>query len=429
MDKLKAIVKSSPFIITLIYIIVGGLWIQYSDQTVLAMFEDIGTITQIQSYKGWFYVFASGVLIFFLVYQSNVLIEGLFEETRQQKDKFKATFEYAPVGIAHHKPDEKWILVNKSLCELLGYKKDELLQLPFEDFIHPDDLQKGRQLDQDIVNGDISRYTIEKRYKRKDGTYIHAKLSKSAVYDTNDEVYYLIATIEDITEQKERETQLEQTLEDKKILLGEVHHRVKNNIALMSALLELQLMHSTSEELTKVLSHFKTRLKSLSLIYENFNGVDKEPNIDFNWFLNKQINFLNHIFDIQSSDMLYQKNIQNLNLNINQAIPLGLICNEMLIHTNKHHFNDLENPFIKVDLSEKKNKVTFTVENNGKSNNGHSSIHDSESLDARIMNALVKQINGDVSLDEDEDREIFKLVFKKGSFKGGGSHNHPARPV
>lgn len=167
MDKLKAIIKSSPFVITIIYIFVGIIWIQYSDQTVLAMFDDIDTITQVQSYKGWFYVFASGFLIFFLVYQSNVFIESLFGDTKKEKDKFKATFEDAPVGIAHHKPDEKWILVNKSLCKLLGYKKNELLKLNFDDFIHPDDLVRARKLDQDIVNGVISNYTIEKKIYKK----------------------------------------------------------------------------------------------------------------------------------------------------------------------------------------------------------------------------------------------------------------------
>lgn len=425
MDKLKAIVKSSPFIITIIYLVVGGFWIQYSDQAVLAMFDDVDTITQIQSFKGWFYVLSSGVLIFILVHQSNLLIEQLFGDTQKQRDKFKATFEYAPVGIAHHKPDEKWILVNQYLCNLLGYKKDELLQLPFEDFIHPDDLEEGRKLDQEIVEGSINKYKIEKRYKRKDGTYINVRLSKSAVYHKNEEVNYLIAAIEDVTQQKQREQKLKQTLEEKKILLGEVHHRVKNNIALMSALLELQLMYSSSEDLNKILEHYKTRLKSLSLIYENFDGVDREPNINFNWFLNEQINFLNHIFDIHSRDIRYQKNIQELNLNINQAIPLGLICNEMLIHTNNRHFKGLDDPFIAVNLSEKNDLVTFSVENNGRGDKNRSNINDSESLDARIMHSLVKQINGDFNLDIEENSEVFKLVFRKETFKGGGSHLHP----
>lgn len=425
MDKLKTIIKSSPFIIAFIYLIVGALWIQYSDQAVLAMFDDSDTITQIQSFKGWFYVLASSILIYFLVYQSNVLVENVFDDTRKEKDKFEATFQKAPVGIAHHKPDEKWMLVNQTLCNILGYKKDELLQLNFDDFIHPEDLQRGRQLDQDIIHGVISSYKDEKRYKRKDGTFIDIQLTKGSVRDKDGDVKYLIAIIEDISRQKKDRARLRQTLEEKEILLAEVHHRVKNNIALMSALLELQLMHSDSNHLNEVLYHYKTRLKSLSLIYDNFKGVEKEPNIDFKWFLNEQFNYLKHVFDMSETEIKYRKTNRDVELNINQAIPVGLICNEMLIHAYTREFTDIENSFINIQLMAENGRVKLSVENNGKPANGQANINDSQSLDARIMHALVKQINGEVSLTTNDDIEIFELVFEKGVWKGAGSHIQP----
>jgi PAS domain S-box-containing protein len=425
MDKLKTIIKSSPFIIAFIYLIVGALWIQYSDQAVLTMFDDSDTITQIQSLKGWFYVLASSILIYFLVYQSNVLFEKLFKDTRKEKDKFEATFQKAPVGIAHHGTDEKWMLVNQTLCNILGYKKDELLQLNFEDFIHPDDLERGRQLDQDIIDGVISSYKHEKKYKRKDGSYIDIQLTKGSVRDADGDVQYLIAIIEDISRQKEDRARLKQTLEEKEILLAEVHHRVKNNIALMSALLELQLMHSDSSLLNEVLYHYKTRLKSLSLIYDNFNGVEKEPNIDFKWFLNEQVNYLKHVFDIGETEIKYRKTNSDVELNINQAIPVGLICNEMIIHSYTRKFTDVENSFINIRLTAENGRVTLSVENNGKPVNGQVDINDSQSLDARIMDALVKQINGEVSLTTNDNIEIFELVFEKGVWKGAGSHIQP----
>lgn len=425
MDKLKTIIKSSPFIIAFIYLIVGALWIQYSDQAVLAMFDDSNTITQIQSFKGWFYVLASSILIYFLVYQSNILVENLFDDTRKEKDKFEATFQKAPIGIAHHKPDEKWMLVNQTLCNILGYKKDELLQLNFDDFIHPEDLERGRQLDQDIIHGVISSYKDEKRYKRKDGSYIDIQLTKGSVRDEDGDVQYLIAIIEDISRQKKDQARLRQTLEEKEILLAEVHHRVKNNIALMSALLELQLMHSESNELNEVLYHYKTRLKSLSLIYDNFKGVEKEPNIDFKWFLNEQVNYLKHVFDMSETQIKYRKTNRDVELNINQAIPVGLICNEMLIHSYTREFTDVKNSFINIRLKAENGQVKLSLENNGKAANGQADINDSQSLDARIMDALVKQINGEVSLTTHDDIEIFELVFEKGVWKGAGSHIQP----
>lgn len=425
MDKLRAIIKGSPFIITLIYIIVGAFWIQYSDQAVLSIFDDSETITMVQSLKGWFYVLASGILIYFLVFQSNLMLENLFSDVKSEHHKFEATFENAPVGIAHHKPNEKWILVNKTLCKLLGYSKSELLKINFEDFIHPDDIEKGRQLDQDIVNGVISSYKMEKKYKRKDGSTFIGKVTKGAVFDRNNNAQYLIAILEDVTQQKEDEMKLKQMLEEKEILLGEVHHRVNNNIALMSALLELQLMYSSSTELNKVLEHYKTRLKSISLIYKHFIGVEKEPNINFNWFLKEQINFLSETFHIHETEIDYQIEIEEIELNINQAIPAGLICNEILIHAISNDLNDVQHPFINVSFTSKNGDVIFIVEYNGKEKGNQADLSDPQSLNSRIMNALTKQIEGKVTFRDDGNRKIYKLSFKKGVWKGSASYIQP----
>jgi len=425
MDKLKSIVKGSPFIITLIYVIVGSLWIQYSDQAVLSMFDDASTITQIQSYKGWFYVLASGGLIYFLVYQSNLMIENLFVNAKKEHDKFEATFEYAPVGIAHNKPNEKWILVNRTLCRLLGYNKNELLNLSFEDFIHPEDIERGRQLDKDIIEGTISSYTMEKRYKRKDGSYFTGKVSKGAVLEKNNTPKYLITVLEDITKQKEHEAKLNQMLEEKEILLAEVHHRVNNNIALMSALLELELMYSSSEPLNKVLEHFKTSWKTLSLIYRNFTGVEKEPNIDFSWFLNEQINFLKDHSFTENKEIEWFKNIDDIDLNVNQAIPVALICNEILAQISRKCFDKVKKPVVKVSLTNNSNQITFEVEHNGQSPEEPSNLNDPDSIDARIMDALVKQIEGNIELSVDNSREVYKLNFEKGIWKGSASYNQP----
>lgn len=426
MDRLRTIIKSSPFIIALIYVLVGVLWIQYSDQMVLSLFGDSHTITRIQSLKGWFYVIASGVLIFFLVYKSNELIDNLFKDVKKSRNQFESTFEFAPVGIAHHKPNENWILVNRSLCSLLGYSKKELLSLNFEDFIHPNDLERGRKLDQDIINGEISSYKTEKKYRRKDGTYFIGQVTKSAVYDENNNALYLIAIVEDISQQKENEIKLKESLEEKEILLSEVHHRVKNNIALMSALLELQQMYTKKSDLTEVLQHYKTRLKTLSIIYENFTGKEKEPTIDFTWYLHEQIEFINSLFEKRKKAIHYKKKFDQIELNINQAIPVGLICNELLINANQHDFMDeVEEPFIKVELYKNEDLITFRIQNNGVMKDDLFDLSDPDSLDSHIIDALTRQVEGEVSHTIEKSLKIYTLTFTKGTRRGAASYIHP----
>lgn len=426
MDRLRTIIKSSPLIIALIYVLVGVLWIQYSDQMVLSLFQESDTITKAQSLKGWFYVIASGVLIFFLVYQSNELINSLLNDVKKSKSQFESTFEFAPVGIAHHKPNENWILVNRSLCSLLGYSKKELLSLNFEDFIHPNDLERGRNLDQDIINGEISSYKTEKKYRRKDGTYFTGQVIKSAVYDENNNALYLIAIVEDISQQKENEIKLKESLEEKEILLSEVHHRVKNNIALMSALLELQQMYTKNSDLTEVLQHYKTRLKTLSIIYENFTGKEKEPTIDFTWYLHEQIDYIESLFGKRKKAIQYKKKFDQIELNINQAIPVGLICNELLINANQHDFMDeVEEPFIKVELYRNEDLITFRIQNNGTMKDDLFDLSDPDSLDSHIIDALTRQVEGEVSHTIEKNLKTHTLTFTKGTWRGAASYIHP----
>ena len=425
MDSLRTIIKSSPFIIAVIYILVGALWIQYSDQLVLSLVEDPETLTLIQSLKGWFYVFASGILIFFLVYQSNDLIEDLVKNVEKSSKKFKSTFEYAPIGIAHHKPNENWILVNKSICNLLGYSKDELLNLDFEEFIHPDDLERGRDLDLRLIRGDISSYNTEKKYKRKNGTTFTGRVTKAAVYDKDKNPLYLIAMLEDISQQKENEIKLKQSLEEKQVLLSEVHHRVKNNVALMSALLELQLMHGKNEDTRQILEHYKTRLKTLSLIYEKFSEIENELTVNFSGVLLEQIDFLEEVFNDRNRVAEHNTNIDQIELNINQAIPVGLICNELFIITNQYMFTEVDKPTINTTLKQNNDIITFTVQNNGTLQNTLFDLNDPESLDSRIIAALTKQIEGEVTLKEFNNFKTYTLRFKKGTWRGAASYVQP----
>ncbi len=425
MDRLKTVIKSSPFIIALIYVLVGFLWIQYSDQLVFSMFKNSETLTTVQSLKGWFFVTASGILIFFLVKISNDLINDLIEEIKKSRDKFETTFQYAPVGIAHHKPDENWILVNKALCNLLGYKENELLDLNFEDFIHPDDLERGRKLDRELAEGKISSFKTQKTYVRKDGSHFTGQLTKAAVYDTNNEPLYLIAIVEDISDQIESQEKLEKSLKQKEVLLSEVHHRVKNNVALMSALLELQLMHSKNSEVIEILEHYKTRLKTLSLIHEEFSENEKEPTIDFSWYLHKQIGFIQQIFESTEPAIEYQTAIDEIDLNINQAIPVGLICNELLINTNHHNYKGVEKPVIDISLKRTGKSIHFIIKSNGKMEDELYDLRDPDSLDSQIIDALVKQIRGNISFSEKDGYPVCELDFIKLHPRGSHSHAYP----
>lgn len=123
-------------------------------------------------------------------------------------ERFRATFEQAAVGIAHVSPQGHWLRVNQRLCDMVGYSREELLALTFQDITHPDDLDADEDLLKKMLSNEIATYNLEKRYLRKDGGLIWINLTVSLVRDDNGKPDYLISVIEDISERKAAEAKL-----------------------------------------------------------------------------------------------------------------------------------------------------------------------------------------------------------------------------
>jgi PAS domain S-box-containing protein len=134
--------------------------------------------------------------------------EGTSAGLRESEASFRATFENAAVGIAHVAADGSWLRVNRRLCEIIGYAKDELLAISFQDITHPDDLEADLAQLRRMHDSGIDTYNREKRYLRKDGSAVWIRLTASAVRKGDGTIDYFISVLEDISEQKRAEIAL-----------------------------------------------------------------------------------------------------------------------------------------------------------------------------------------------------------------------------
>ncbi len=121
---------------------------------------------------------------------------------KESEERFRLTFKKAAIGMAHVSPDGRWLRVNEKLSQIVGYDKDELLGLTFQDITHPDDLDADLDYVSRMLEGRMKSYAIEKRYVRKDGSRVWICLSVSLVRGASDEPKYFISVVEDITERK-----------------------------------------------------------------------------------------------------------------------------------------------------------------------------------------------------------------------------------
>jgi len=130
---------------------------------------------------------------------------ALEQALRESEQLYRTTFELAAVGVAHVNPDGRWLRVNQKLCEILGYSEKELLQLTFQQITHPDDLPADLALTEKLLRGELDSFSMEKRYIRKDKTFVWVKISVSGPRNENGKLRHFITAVEDIGERRAAE--------------------------------------------------------------------------------------------------------------------------------------------------------------------------------------------------------------------------------
>ncbi len=238
----------------------------------------------------------------------NATLEARVEErTRavfESEQKFRSAFDFTPIGMALVSPDFRWLQVNRSLCDLLGYTEEELLATDLQGVSHPEDRAASVEYLRRTLAGEIPFYHQEKRYFHKDGHVVYAQLSVSLLRDGNGAPLYFIGQVDDITERKNSEAKIKASLREKEILLKEIHHRVKNNLQIVSTLLDLQSDHTKDRAALEMFQESRRRVKSIALIHERLYRSEDLSRVDFTQYIRQLAEDLYETYKISSDEIL-----------------------------------------------------------------------------------------------------------------------------
>ncbi|NGP88752.1 sensor histidine kinase [Fodinibius halophilus] len=212
----------------------------------------------------------------------------------------------------------------------------------------------------------------------------------------------------------------EQTLNEKEVLLSEIHHRVKNNMAVVSGLLELENMQGGDPE--QALQDSQDRIQSMAMIHEELYQSDSFSRVNLSHYLKKLTSYIVDVHIQDDVDISLKTYFEEVTLNINQAVPLGLIVNEMLANAVKYGCNPSCDGDITVSLSERDELVTLSIKDNGPGLPEEVSYERADSSGMVIVKTLVQQLEGEVTL-QDKEGVYFELKFQKSDAAGAGNAN------
>ncbi|HBQ61871.1 MAG TPA: hypothetical protein DD671_20280 [Balneolaceae bacterium] len=218
--------------------------------------------------------------------------------------------------------------------------------------------------------------------------------------------------------------ELEESLSEKETLLAEIHHRVKNNLAVISGMLQMQSFKETDEAMQKKLIDSTLRIKSMANIHEQLYQSHSFSNISFDkgieTLIQTILDTLDHASKIETSF-----DLDPIELNINQAIPCSLIVNEVITNSIKHAFKEQESGEIHVQLSNKDSLVSLNITDDGNGFADKTPVGSSKStsLGRELIDALVIQLEGtyDYGSKKDHSGSVFSMEFKISDQAGSSS--------
>ncbi|MDZ7692843.1 MAG: histidine kinase dimerization/phosphoacceptor domain -containing protein [Balneolaceae bacterium] len=291
------------------------------------------------------------------------------------------------------RPDQPIIYCNNAFVELSGYSREEVVGKNCRF------LQKG---DRDQEGLDVIRHSIHNRtpckvvlrnYK-KNGTLFYNRLSIFPLKNPRLEQNYFVGIQDDVTDIIDTKKQLGKTKNENLVLLSEVHHRVKNNLAIFSSLLEADSLKSQE---SSVIQKNQMRIQAMSFVHERLYEREGLSRINFADFAEQMVHYLEENDARWSIDLRFKLEIPtSLELNVNQAIPLSLMLSEFINNAYRHAYPDRDTGTVLISVDQQEEQIMLRFEDEGSGMPKELLDGPMETPGLLIAEALANQLEGEL---------------------------------
>jgi len=343
---------------------------------------------------------------------------------RESEYKYRTLVETLQEGIWVIDKEGYTTYVNPRMAQMLGYTTEDMIGRPLFSFMLESAVANAKTNMERRAQGIKERHEFE--FLRKDGSTIYTLLETGPLTDEKGNHIGAIAGITDITERKQAEEKLAESalqlvtsnkelrsaLADKEVLLKEVHHRVKNNLMVISSLLNLQMRRTTDQEARESLRESDARIMSMAMIHEQVLRSGEYAAIDFTSYINDLLTNIRNSLAPYNQDVRLTVDVEpGIIIGLNQAVILGMIINEIASNSFKHAFQDCEKPEVSISCRRSEDQVQLSIKDNGVGIRDEVDVDDPSSLGIRLVNILVKQLDGTIKYGRDNGSK-FTIMFR-----------------
>ena len=322
------------------------------------------------------------------------------EALRESEEKYRMLVETSPDAVTVSNLEGKITYVSRQTLQLHGYGEEgELLGRSAFDLIASRDKAKAMLNLQRTLKKGLLR-NEEYQLLRKDGSEFTGEMNAAVIRDSTERLPKMfIATTRDITERKIADQALRKSIRDKELLLQEIHHRVKNNLQVISSLLDMTGMRIQDKTCLSLLQDARAKIQTMTYIHSQLYRSERFDRIEMGIHIRQLIQYLSFLF-AKKKNIRSFVDIGEVYLPLTQAIPCALVLNELISNAYKHAFAGTGEGTIEVAMKiTQGNRIFITVRDDGIGMDKHIDIQKTNSLGLKLVRNLVqKQLKGRIRL-------------------------------
>ena len=346
---------------------------------------------------------------------------------KEREEKYRTLFDYFPNYVVVLDLDGRIIEINNAAASLSPYSRENLIGKHFNefDFIMGDDTHVYQEYFMRFQEDNEIIESFEATLVSQDGK-IHTMEILPTTLKKDGQIFAVQVIARDITERKKAENEITASLNEKEMLLGEINSRVRNYMQMISSLLELQSAYMRDEESKSglalrlyeglALEDSKNRVKSMLLLHDGFSESDDFVAIDFSHYVKNLIKHIINTYKVDTNRIMVENNVDSVMLDIDAAIPCGLIVNELLTNSVKNAFPKGRNGKVSIEFRiDNQDNYFLNIKDDGIGLPEGLNFENSETMGFKLVNSLVKQLKANVIVSR-EDGTNFQIIWSAADY-------------